>query len=161
MFMHSLCIRTSFFYHFDNNCVWCFFACLSLSPFLSLFLALVCSMTPKCKSTPSRNPLHSRASSSSSPSNPTPSHVRFCDDEARKDFSKNFSRRGIHSERQIVLSDFFNTDLPTITYSQGWKSLCDIPITFPSVIIQEFYSNMHGFEYSYLILSLTFEVRTL
>ena len=30
----------------------------------------------------------------------------------------------------------------------GWESLCDIPITCPSVVIQEFYSNMHGFDYS-------------
>ena len=28
-----------------------------------------------------------------------------------------------------------------------WESLCDIPITCPSMLIQEFYSNMHGFDY--------------
>ena len=89
-----------------------FGAFLHVSPFPSLFLALVCFMAPKCKSTPSRNPLRSGASSSSSPSDPTPSHVRFRDDKARKDFSKNFSRRGIHSERQVVLTDFSDTDLP-------------------------------------------------
>ena len=59
---------------------------------LSLFLLLVYSMAPKCKSTPSENPLYSWASTSSS--NPTPSHVRFCNNKAQKDFS----RRGIHSE---------------------------------------------------------------
>ena len=29
---------------------------------------------------------------------------------------------------------------------QGWGWLCDIPVTCPSVIIQEFYSNMHEFD---------------
>ena len=50
-------------------------------------------------------------------------------------------------EHQVVLSDFSNTDLPTVIYSRGWESLCDIPITYYSVIIQEFYSNIHGFDY--------------
>ena len=99
------------------NCLVLFCMSLSLSPFFSL--ALVCSMTPKHKSTPSWNPLHSRASSSSSsPSNCTPSHFQFHDDKAHKEFLKNFSRRGIHSERQIVLSNFSNTDLPTVIYSR-------------------------------------------
>ena len=65
------------------------FLLVSLSP--SLFLALVCSMAPKRKSTSSRNPLCSGASSSSSPSDPTSSHVKFLDDKAHKDFSENFS----------------------------------------------------------------------
>ena len=30
---------------------------------------------------------------------------------------------------------------------EGWESLCGIPVTCPSMIIQEFYSNMHGFDY--------------
>ena len=47
-----------------------------------------------------------------------------------------------------MLSDFSDTDLPAIIYSRGWESLCDIPVTYPSVIIQEFYSNMHRFDYS-------------
>jgi len=119
---------------------------LSLSP--SLFLALVCSMAPKGKYTLSRNPLCFGASFSSSPSNSTPSHVQFHDDKACKDISENFSRRGIHSERQVILLDFFDTDLPTAIYSRGWESLCGILVTCPSVIIQEFYSNMHGFNYS-------------
>ena len=105
-------------------------------------------MAPKRKSTLARNPLHSGAASFSSPSDSTPSHVQFCDDKARKDFSKNFSQRGIHSECQVILSDFFNTDLPTIIYSRGWESLCGIPVTCLFVIIQEFYSNMHRFNYS-------------
>ena len=51
-------------------------------------------------------------------------------------------------ECQVILSNFSDTDLPTIIYSQGWKSLCGIPVTFPSVIIQEFYSNMHEIDTS-------------
>ena len=43
---------------------------------LSLFLLVSCSMAPKRKSTLSRNPLRSGASTSS---DPTPSHVQFCD----------------------------------------------------------------------------------
>ena len=105
-------------------------------------------MAPKCKSTPSRNPLRSWASSSSSFFDLTPSHVRFRDDKIRKDFLENFSWWGIHLERQVVLSDFSDTDLPTVIYSRGWKSLYGIPVTCPSMIIQEFYSNMHGFDYS-------------
>ena len=100
-------------------------------------------MAPKRKSTPARNPLHSGASSSSDPS---PSTVRFCDDDAFKAFSENFSRRGIHSERQVVLSDFADTDLPSIIHSKGWESSCDVSVTCPLVLIQEFYSNMHGID---------------
>ena len=119
---------------------------VSLSP--SLFVSYVsCDMTPKCKFIPSRNPFHSETSSSSSPSDPTPSHVRFHDEKAKSDFFKNFSRRGILLECQVVLSDFSNTNLPTVIYSKGWESLCGASITCPSMIIQEFYSNMHGFDY--------------
>ena len=124
-----------------------FGAFLRVSLASSLFLALVCFVETKPKSTPSQNLLHSRASSSS-PSDPTPSHVKFRDDKAHKDFSENFSWQGIHSKRQVVLSNFFDTDLPTVIYSQDWESLCDIPVTCPSVIVQEFYSNMHRFDYS-------------
>ena len=56
--------------------------------------------------------------SSYSPTNSTPSHIRLSDDKARKDFLENFSRRGIHSERQVVLSNFSDTDLPTVIYSR-------------------------------------------
>ena len=42
------------------------------------------------------------------------------------------------------MSDFFDTDLPIVIHSRGWESLCDIPVTCPSMLIQEFYSNMHG-----------------
>ena len=121
---------------------WCFSCCLPLS--LSLFLALVCTMAPKRKSTLSQNPLHSWASTSSF--DLTPSHIWFCDDKARKDFSENFCRRGIHSECQVILLDFFDTDLSTVIYSWGWESLCGASVSCPPVIIQEFYSNMHGID---------------
>ena len=58
--------------------------------FLPLFLfTLVMSMAPKHKSTPTQNPLHSGASSSS---DSAPLSLRFRDDDAHKAFSENFSR---------------------------------------------------------------------
>ena len=102
-------------------------------------------MAPKHKSTPARNPLHSSASSSS---DSAPLSLRFCDDDAHKAFSENFSRRGIHLERQVVLSDFANTDLPSVIHNMGWELLCDVPVTCPLVLIQEFYSNMHEIDRS-------------
>ena len=83
---------------------------MSLSLPLFLFM-LVVSMAQKRKSTPARNPLHSRTSSSS---DSTPLYLRFRDDDAHKAFSENFSRRGSHSERQVIVVDFANTDLPTV-----------------------------------------------
>ena len=102
-------------------------------------------MAPKRKSTPARNPLRFGASSSTDPS---PSTVRFRDDDASKPFSENFSRRDIHSECQVILSEFSDTDLPSIIHSKGWESLCDVLVTCPLVLIQEFYSNMHGIDRS-------------
>ena len=107
-----------------------------------------CIMAPKCKSIPSRNLLRFGASSSSSPSDPTLSHIRFRDEKAKSDFLENFSWCGIHLEHQVVLSDFSNTDQPTVIHSRGWKSLYGVPVTCPFVVIQEFYSNIHGFDYS-------------
>ena len=102
-------------------------------------------MAPKRKSTPTWNHFRSGASSSSDPS---PSTVHFRDDDAFKAFSENFSRRGNHSERQVVLSDFADTDLPSIIHSKGWESRCDVLVTCPLVLIQEFYSNMHRIDRS-------------
>ena len=118
------------------------FACLSL--YLSLLLSVSCSMVPKRKSTLYWIPLRSRASFSS---DPTPSHVRFRDDKAWQDFLEKFSRRGVHSECQVILSNFSNIDLPTVIHSRGWESLCDVLVTCPSMLIHELYSNMHGFDY--------------
>ena len=101
-------------------------------------------MAPKSKSTPFRNPLHSGTSSS----NRTPLHVLFHDKKAYKDFSDNFPKYGVHLECHVILSDFFDTALPSVIHTQGWESLCEIPISCPIVIIQEFYSNMHGIDTS-------------
>ena len=101
-------------------------------------------MAPKRKSTLARNPLRSGVSTSS---DPTPFSIRFRDEKTKSDFFENFSRRGVHSERQVILSNFSNIDLPTVIHNRGWESLCDIPVTCLSVLIQEFYSNMHGFDY--------------
>ena len=102
-------------------------------------------MAPKHKSTPAWNPFRSDASSSF---DPFPSIVQFRDDDAFKAFSENFSKWGIHSECQVVLSNFADTDLPFVIHSRGWESLCDVPITCPLVLIQEFYFNMHGIDHS-------------
>ena len=123
---------------------WDFFYCSSLLLPLNLF-TLVVFMAPKRKSTPAHNPLRSGASSSTDPS---PSTVWFRDDDAFKAFLKNFSRRGIHFERQVILSDFADTDLPSVIHIRGWESLCDVPVTCPLVLIQEFYSNMHRIDRS-------------
>ena len=96
------------------NCFWDFSECFFLPPHYIVYVSVV--MALKCKSAPSRNPLRFGASSFS---NPTPSFVWFYDEQAQKDFSENFSRQGVHSERQVILSDFSNTDLSTIIHSWG------------------------------------------
>ena len=72
-------------------------------------------MAPKRKYALSQNPLRSGASSSS---DPTPSSIRFRDEEAWKDFSENFSQWGVHLEREVILSDFSNTDQPDVIHSR-------------------------------------------
>ena len=125
MFIHFPCIRT-FFSIFDIiDVAWDFSDCSFL--FLPLFLfTLVVSMTPKRKSTPAWNPFRSGASSSSDPS---PSNVRFHDDDVFTEFSENFSRWGIHLEWQVILSNFAGTNLPFVIHSRGWESLCDVSVT--------------------------------
>ena len=51
------------------------------------------------------------------------------------------------------MADFADTNLPDVIHSRGWKSLYDVPVTCPSMLIQEFYSNMHGFNYSVPLFS--------
>ena len=147
IFMHFPCIRTSFQY------TWYIWNCLGLFwlSFLSLLLFLFTldvSMATKRKSTPTWNPLHSGASSSS---DSTPLSLRFRDDDAHKAFSENFSRRGIHLECQVILPGFADTDLPFVIHSRGWESLCDVLVTCPLMLIQEFYSNMHGIDHLVLL----------
>ena len=113
---------------------------------LPLFLfTLVVSMAPKRKSTPARNLLRFGASSSS---NSAPSSLWFRDDDAHKAFSGNLSRRRVHLERQVILANFANINLPTVIHSREWESLCDVSVTCPLVLIQEFYSNMHRIDCS-------------
>ena len=144
MFMHFPCIRTFYSIYLILLMLLGTFLIFLLF-FVPLFLfTLVISMAPKRKSTPARNPLCSGASSSFDPS---PSNVQFRDDDAFKAFSENFFRQGIHSECQVVLSDFADTDLPFVIHSRGWESLCDVLVTSPLMLIQEFYSNMHGIDH--------------
>ena len=132
-----------FTYSYYCELFWTFLI-VSFSLLLFLF-TLVVSMAPKRKSTPARNPLRSGASSSP---DFAPFSLRFHDDDAHKAFLENFSRRGVHSKRQVILADFADTNLPTVIHSWEWESLCDVPITCPLVLIQEFYSNMHGIDHS-------------
>ena len=158
MFMHFPCILTLFsIYLILLILLGTFLIVLLFFLPLNLFM-LVVSMEPKRKSTHTWNLLRSSASSSTDPS---PSNVWFHDDDAFKAFSKNFSRRGIHLERQVILSNFSDTSLPIIIYNRGWESLCGALVTCPSMMIQEFYSNMHEFILQHLSFLLAFEVCTL
>ena len=98
MFMHFPCIGTFFSLYVLLLLLLGTFLIIFLSLLLFLF-TLVVFMAPKRKSTPAQNPLRFGASSSS---NPSPSNLQFRDDDAFKAFSENFSRRGIHSEHQVV-----------------------------------------------------------
>ena len=132
--MHFHAYVPSSFYIFYIVSCWFFSDCLSLS--LPLSISYVsCVIAPECKSIPSQNPLRFGASSSSTPSNPTTSHVRFRDKKAKSNFLENFSRHGIHSKRQVILSNFSDTDLPTVIHNRGWESLRGVPIICPSMII--------------------------
>ena len=114
MFMHFSCICTLFSIYFDIFELLGTFLIVSLSlPFFSF--TLVVSMALKRKSTLSQNPLRYGASTSV---DPTPSYIRFRDEDARKAFSKNFSRLGIHSKCRVILADFTNTDLPDVIHSR-------------------------------------------
>ena len=125
------------------NCFGTFFI-VSFSLPLFLFM-LVVSMALKHKSTPTWNPLRSGVSSSF---DFAPLSLQFRDYDAHKAFSEKFSRRGVHSECQVILVDFADTDLPTVIHSWEWESLCDVPVTCPLMLIQEFYSNMYRIDHS-------------
>ena len=111
------CISPAYILFFSLYLLYlnCFGAFLIVSFFpLSILFTLVVSMAPKRKSTPARNPLHYDASSSS---NSTLLSLRFRDDDAHKALLENFSRCDIHSECQVILADFVDTDLPTVIHS--------------------------------------------
>ena len=133
-----------FTYSYYCELCWSYSDCFFLSP-LYLLVTLVVSMAPKRKSIVARNPLHSSASTSS---DHAPLSLHFRNDDAHKAFTENFSQRGIHLERRVILGYFADTDLSTIIHSREWESLCDEPVTCPLVLIQEFYSNMHGIDHS-------------
>ena len=134
---HALFMHTYLFISF-------FLGTLCDGVFLFVSLSLSPRIAPKHKTSPSWNPFRSEASSS----DPTPFHIRFRDEKALQDFSKNFSKRGIHSKHCMILLDFFDTTLSTIIHSWGLESLCEIPVSCPTMIIHEFYSNMHHFNTS-------------
>ena len=143
------CIRSFYSLYFDIVLLLGTFLIVSFSP-LSLLFALVCFYGTQ-----------KQIYSIPEPSSFQGIHffwsytffIRFHDEKAKSDFFENFSWGGIHSECQVILSDFSNTDLPTVIHSRKWESLCDILITCPSVLIQEFYSNMHGFDFSVPLFS--------
>ena len=81
-----------------------------------LLFTLIMSMAPKRKSTSARTLLHSDASSFS---DSAPLSLQFRDDDAHKAFLENFARRDVHSERQVILADFVDTDLPDVIHSWG------------------------------------------
>ena len=85
-------------------------------------------MAPK-KYVPSKNPIcHG---SSSFPYD----FVQFHDKKAQDDFFENFSDRAIHSECQVILSDFLDTSLPSAFSSWGWDSLCEKLSRCPDMFI--------------------------
>ena len=82
------CISHAYVLYFQYTCyIWNMFGAFLIVSFfpLSTLFTLIVFMAPKCKSTLSQNPLHSGALSSS---DPTPSHIRFRDEDTRKDFSE-------------------------------------------------------------------------
>ena len=57
-----------------------------------------------------------------------------------------FQKRGVPMERHIVLSNFSDTPLPGVIWTQGWDSLMEELLRCPIIFIQEFYSNIHGID---------------
>ena len=88
-----------------------------LSLFLSLSLSKRLHMVPKRKSAPIWN--HFRSGSSSSDPPVPLLDVRFLDKKAHQDFSKNFSKRGVHPKRHVILSNFEDTSLLNIIHTRG------------------------------------------
>ena len=123
---------------FFMHTFYLFFPILCCDVFCSLSLSLSrinYAMAPKaCKSTLAQNPLQGSGFSSSDPPVP-PLHVRFCDEKARKDFLENFQKCGIHSEHQVILSNFADTPLPSLIRTRGWESLLERSLRCPVMFI--------------------------
>lgn len=67
------------------------------------------------------------------------------DSKYQNEFEENISLQSIHTEHQFILFDLSDTMAPETFRSHGCKFLCGQPITYPSVFIQEFYSNIYTF----------------
>ena len=98
-----------------------------LGTFLIVFLSLplflftiVVSMAPKRKSTPAQNSLHFDAFSSFDSASLS---LQFRDDDAHKAFSENFSRRGLHSEHQVIWRTSLTLTFP-LSFTVGNGSHC-------------------------------------
>ena len=160
MFMHFSCIRTNFVsILLILNCVWCFFACLSLSLFL--FLSVSCFMAPKRKFILSRTlfvPRHLlllpllillHPMSDSMMIKPVRTFWRTFHDAAFIWYAKSFYRIVL-----ILTFPLLSTVGVRSHYVASWSlvppwSYRSFTPTYIDLILQ------------YLILSLTFEVRTL
>ena len=140
MFMHFSCIRTfNSLYSYVLICLVLFCVFLSLTLLLSLVALWHLNgnlLRPRTLFIPGHLFLI--------PPLPTLGSMMI---KPVKTFLENFSRRGIHSKCQVILSNFFNTDLPTVIHNRGWESLCSASVTCPSMIIRDFYSNMYRFDY--------------
>ena len=123
-----------FFLFIDINCVWYFSVCFSLSSFqlVALWHLNISTLRPKtlfilgCLLLFPLLILHPLTFSSM---------MRM---PIRTSWR---TLHGIHSEHQVVLSDFSYTDLPIVIYSRGWGPLCGIPVT--SVQIWFFCTSLH------------------
>ena len=120
--LHVTCssIPHAYVLYFQYTCyIWNVLGLFWLSLSLPLVLfTLVVSMATKCKSASSWNPLRSGALSLS---DPTPSSIQFCDEDAWKDFSETFSQWGVHSECWIILTDYSDTDLQYLSFILSFK----------------------------------------
>ena len=133
-----------------------------LGTFLIVFLSLplfmfttVVSMAPKRKSTPARNPLHSSASSSS---DFAPLSLWFRDDDAHKAFLKKFSRRGVHSEHQVIWRTSATLTFPlSFTVRNGSHCVMSRSLVL-SCLFKSFTPTCTGLIIQYLSFSLAFEV---
>ena len=147
IFMHMYLTFSIFIY---IDCDWCFLVCLSLSLSFSLLLSISCSMAPK------QNLLH--LGTLFVLGHPflilPPLIFNFMMIKPNRTFRWTFL-----DETFIWNAKSFCQTSPTLTYPLSFtvsvgshyvtsKSLCDVSVTCPFVIIQEFYSNIDRFDYS-------------
>ena len=103
--------------------------------FYFLFFFSFLTMAPK-KFVPSKNLITRCGSSSSSSSIPSvPNRVQFHDVDSQKDLVENFCDWAIHSECQVILSDFPGISLPSAFSSWGWESLYEKPLKCLGVLL--------------------------